>query len=322
MLAVDEVGCQRRDAAEVVAAGGEQDLDRRQVRRSLHGDLVVQDHPGQRDRVDQLGLGRLGRDRHRRAGVGAERLDDHLVHVPVRAVQIADRAQGLDALVAGLTDPDQDPRRERDAQLARLLGHLQAHRGALVRGAVVRHSLAAQTLAGRLEHQPEARVDRLEPRHLVLGQDAGVRVRNQAGVQRHPASVHEVVDRRGEAPGGELFAVAREHCLGAITQAEQRLDAADRARPLELGGDLRGRHRVRVRIFRRAAKGAVVADVAAQVGQRQEHLRRVGDPLAPAPVALRGRGCVHVAFSRALAAASRNAGRSPPPCTASAAPLT
>ena len=42
-------------------------------------------------------------------GLRAEVLDDHLLDVAVALVEVADREQRLDPLLARLADPDQDP---------------------------------------------------------------------------------------------------------------------------------------------------------------------------------------------------------------------
>ena len=68
---------------------------------------------------------------------------------PCARMQIADREQRLDALVARLADADQDAGGERHLQLAGEPDGLQPHGRMLVGRAVVRAALLAQPLAGR-----------------------------------------------------------------------------------------------------------------------------------------------------------------------------
>ena len=64
-------------------------------------------------------------------GLGAEILDDDFLDVAVRGVQVADRLQRVDPLVACLADADQDAGRERHLQLAGQTQGLQPTAGCL-----------------------------------------------------------------------------------------------------------------------------------------------------------------------------------------------
>ena len=75
---------------------------------------------------------RLRVPRHPCARLGAEVLDDHLLQVAVTLVHRTERLQRLDPLGARLADPDQDPARERDPQLAGERDRLQPARRHLV----------------------------------------------------------------------------------------------------------------------------------------------------------------------------------------------
>ncbi len=55
---------------------------------------------------------------HARARLRAEVLDDDLLDVPVLLAERTQREQRVDPLLARLADPDQDPARERDPELA------------------------------------------------------------------------------------------------------------------------------------------------------------------------------------------------------------
>ena len=81
----------------------------------------------------------------------------------VRGVQIADRLQRVDPLVAGLADADQDAGGERHLQLAGQTQGLQPHRRMLVGRAVVDAARLAEPLAGRLQHDALAGVTARRP---------------------------------------------------------------------------------------------------------------------------------------------------------------
>ena len=67
------------------------------------------------------------------ARVGDEVLEDHLLDVAVALVDLGQRLERGDPLLLGLADPDEDPARERDPQLAGRLDRLAAARaGCLV----------------------------------------------------------------------------------------------------------------------------------------------------------------------------------------------
>jgi hypothetical protein len=124
-----------------------------------------------------VGLGRRG---HRGAGRGAEVLHDDLLDVPVAPVKRSDREQALDPLAPCLPDADEDAGGERDAHSAGGVDHGDALLGPLVGRLVVRHARQAEPRTHALEHQAEARVDLPEARHLGLGEQPRVRVREQA----------------------------------------------------------------------------------------------------------------------------------------------
>ena len=116
---IDVVLGQRRDAAPVVDAGGEQQavIVGAQVGRRLDVHVAAhqpRDGDGAGD-LEALGLRARG---HRRRRLGAEVLDDDLLDVPVGAVQVANRGQAGDDLGARLADAEQDAGGERDRQLA------------------------------------------------------------------------------------------------------------------------------------------------------------------------------------------------------------
>jgi hypothetical protein len=91
---------------------------------------------------------------HPRARLGTEVLDDHLLDVAVARRQLPDRLQRFEPLEPRLADPDQDPGRERDRELAGELDRLQPPSRHLVRRAEVRHSALGQPVGRGLEHDP------------------------------------------------------------------------------------------------------------------------------------------------------------------------
>ena len=104
---------------------------------------------------------------HGGARLGQEVLDDHLLHVPVAGVALANGEQGVDALGARLADPDEDPGGERHAcKTGRFERRQTAGRG-LVGCAVMRSARLAQSFGERLDHHPLRRAHR--PEALELG---------------------------------------------------------------------------------------------------------------------------------------------------------
>ena len=229
-----------------------------------------------------------GRAPHRRARLGQEVLDDHLLHVAVAPVGGGDGEERLEPLDPGLADADQDPGGERHPGPARGLQRGQPSLGRLVGGAGVRAAGLAETGGQGLDHHPLRRRHRPEPHQLVLGERPGVGVGEQSGLGEHDAGRgDEVVDRRGVAPVGQPgggIGVAR---LGRLAQGEERLVAAELGAAPRDGEHLVelevGRHQVRGRL----GEGAVPALVATQHGERDEHLGGEGDPRPVGGVAAR-----------------------------------
>ena len=279
-LRVDVVDGDGRDAAPVVDPRLEQarELVVAQVRRRLDAPLGTEQHARGRARPEQLLERRLRRVGHARPGLGAEVLDDHLLHVPVALAELADREQRLDPLLARLADPDQDPGRERHARPAGGLDRLQPPRGQLVGRAEVRPAALREPLRERLEHHALRDAHLAQRPHVLLGHDPGVQVRQQAGLLEHePGTAGEVLERRLAAELPQLVARDAVAELRLVAEREERLvTAGGRAR----AGDRE--HLVLGQVRALAAAGrvrerAVVADVPAELRQRDEDLRREGD---------------------------------------------
>ena len=126
--------------------------------------------------------------------------------------------------------------------------------------------------------------DRLEPVHLLPRHHAGVQVREQSGLLEHPDRHRaDVGQRRVVALLVEPLPGLGPAVLGPVAEGEQRLQAAELRHP---DGRCRGSRRARGTARRwpcpRAGdpachERAVVAPVPAQPGDRDEHLRGVGD---------------------------------------------
>ena len=119
------------------------------------------------------------------------------------------------------------------------------------------------------------------PRDLGPAHHAGIDVRQQAGLVQHQrAHRAQIVDRRLVPERGQRLARGAVAQLRLVAEGEQRLGAA-RGRP----GARDRQHLVRRKIggppgARPLGERAVVADVAAQLGQRNEHFARVRDEAA------------------------------------------
>ena len=262
----------------------------REVGRSLHGDVQRHHEPRKRDRPEVIGERGLGRLRHPRAGLRAEVLHDHLLQVAVALVQVAQRDQRLDALAPRLSDADQDAARVRDRQAPGAVDRVQAHVGQLVGRAEVRPAALRQAPARRLEHDALRRADLAQGEQLVVVENARVGVREQARLTQHEAgAVRQVGRGRGEAEPVELVARRPVAQLGLVAEREQGLVA-----PRKPAGVGDREHLVLAQVAalsasRRARERAVVADVPAEVRERDEDLRRERDERA------------RRAFARALA---------------------
>ena len=173
------------------------DRDRRRPLRSLGV---------RRERQPRLpvALGDVGRDVGRLLAVVPavrdEVLEDDLLQVPVLGVHRGERLERRDAVLLGLADPHEDPRRERDPQLTRGADRRQAHLRVLRRGRLVRD----EVVADRLEHHPLRRRHLAQPREVLPAERAEVRVRQDPAFQRPFARPHDVGDEVLEAELGEL----------------------------------------------------------------------------------------------------------------------
>ncbi len=96
------------------------------------------------------------------------------------------------------------------------------------------------------------------------------------------AHAHEVLDRRLATERGQLLAGDAVAALRLVAEREQRLRAAGGGAGAGDVEHLVGRQVRALAAARRTRERAVVTDVPAQLRQRDEDLRRVGDERAPA----------------------------------------
>ena len=245
LLGVHVVGGERRHAAPVVDPRIQQPrllVGIGQVRRRLQVHPRSEDDARGRDGREELLVARLGRRVHRGPGLGPEVLDDHLLHVAVPAVQVADLEEALGALAEGLPDPDEDARRERDREPPRVLDRAEAHGGELVRRPEVRPAALGQARARGLEHHAHRCRHVTQARLLLVRHHPGVEVREQPRLLDHPDRDRpHVVERGPVAALVEPVAGGVVPVLGAVAQREERFLAAHRSTGIGDRHDLLGR---------------------------------------------------------------------------------
>src|SRR3984885_8027576 len=264
---------------------------RRQVGRRLDVHLSTQDKPRGGEAPKQVvkigfhGSGEL------RAVLGAEVLDDDFLNVPELPMQIADGEERLEALGARLADADENAGRERHAQLARQSQRFKTSLGLVVRRAIMHAAWFAEPRAERFQHDSLAGGDRTQAGELRAVHHAGICVRQQSGLAQHERAHRlEIVDcgsvpeRVEGLPGG---AVAH---LRLIAEREERLRAA--------GGRPGARYRDHLLCRKIGApscawplgESAVMTDVPAEMGERNEPLARVRKMTAMSLIAQTARG--------------------------------
>jgi len=155
-LGVDVIRGHRRDAAPVVDSGVEEEREVvvREVRRRLHMHVGAEHDPRDGDRPQLLLEGCIGVIGHPGPGLRAEVLDDHLAQVPLLVRERPQGEERVEPLLARLADPDQDPARERNRQLAREPHRLEAASRDLVGRRPVGTASSGEPLGCRLEHDP------------------------------------------------------------------------------------------------------------------------------------------------------------------------
>ena len=286
-LRVDEVGSHGRYAAPVVDAGIDEPRQHAgaQVGRRLDVHLRAQHQPRRGDRPEQVLQGGLGRAGHPGLRLGPEVLDDDFLDVAVLVVQVAHGKQGVDPFLAGLADPDQDARSEGHARFAREPQGLEPSLRHLVRATVVRLTLLVEPHGNALEHDAHGRSHRPQMLKVFSGHQPRVEVRQEARLEQDPlrrlpqVGKGGLVAQLGQAVTGGLVAQFR-----LVAEGEQRFLATGLGGKAGLAQHGVKRHVSRLALLRRLGEDAVVADVPAQVGQRQEDLAGVRNEVAVAAV--------------------------------------
>ena len=259
-----------RHATPVVDAGVEQNAEIvGQIGRRLQVDLGRQDDSRGGDRPEELVL-RAGRVvLHAGSWLGEEVLHDHFLHVTVTSVRVGDSHQGVDAISARFADTDQDPRRERDLELAGRFQSREATFGSLV-GCT---AMAREIVTQRLDHHPLARAHRSQSREIVAIECAGIGVGQQTGlVENESSHGHEVVDGRCVAVGIEPVAGDGVALFRCLTESEQRFVAPRLRSAFGDRENFVGREVRALEPGRRLGEGAVAARVTTQHRERNEHL--------------------------------------------------
>mmetsp|Transcript_17132 Transcript_17132/g.47802 ORF Transcript_17132/g.47802 Transcript_17132/m.47802 type:complete len:218 (-) Transcript_17132:1035-1688(-) len=182
LLRVDPVAGDWRNAAPVVDAGVQQGPPGGaaawcQVWRRLDIHRGPKNNPGDRHSPQELFLRRLGMVCHRGAWLGTEVLDDYLLYVTILPVQLAKSKQGIQALLPGLSDADEQATGEGHGGLPGSLYGGQPHSRVLVRAIVMREPLLHQPGRGTLQHQSLAGRDPPQISNILAAHHSRVDVR-------------------------------------------------------------------------------------------------------------------------------------------------
>jgi hypothetical protein len=178
-----------------------------------------------------------------------EVLKDHLLQM----VEAGERLERVDAVGFALADADQDPARERDAEVLGVLDRLQAKARILRRRGLVGCEVDAQAF----EHQSLGGGDLAQPGEAGLGEGTEVRVRQQPALERPLAAPGHVGDEVAEPQRLQLLADIRVIRRVVAGEDEQLLDAAARGM-VEQGFHLV--RRVQVRLMGRERAVLAMAD--------------------------------------------------------------
>ena len=285
-LRVDVVGSQGGDPAPVVCSGAHEECELGrvgEVRRHLHPHPGAQHQAGGGDRGDVLEKVGVGCRLHGSAGLGAEVLHDHLLHVTVAGMGVAQGDERLRPVAHGLADADEDAGGERDAGTPGILDHAQSHVGVFVGGSVVHlPGLFVEAAGGGFEHHAHGGGGGAERAELVGGHHTGVQVREHAGLGGDEVGdVGDVVEGGGEAVVVEPRACFRPALFGAVAEGEQGFLASECRALAHDREHLLVAHEHGLALLQELAGGvdedAVVASVATEGRERHEHLARVGD---------------------------------------------
>ena len=178
--------------------------------------------------------------------------------------------------------------------------------GVLVGRPEMRAAAIPQPLRGAFQHDPLRGRDLAQRIEISAGHHPGVQMRQQPGLaQYQPRHLGEVGQRRFVTEPRQSLAGRGVAQFGLVAQGEQSLVAAGRRTGAGDRQHLLGIEIDRLAGTRRVGEGAVMAHIAAQLGQRDKHLWRIRDEIAVADVAQSGRGRHQRAHLRGLAICQR-----------------
>ena len=194
-----------------------------------------------------------------------------------------DRMHGVGTLGEGLPNAHQEAGGERDGQAAGIGQGAHPDDRVLVRAAVVGLALDLEEPPRRgFQHHAHRRRHRLEPGKLGPAHHAGIEVRQQAGLLQHPdGHCPQVRQCRVVAAFVKPLPSLRPPRLRPIAEGEQCFLATEFGATGGEGDDLVGLEihapTASPQLARRGNECAVVAGIAAEMGEGNEHLARVGD---------------------------------------------
>ena len=278
---VHMVGSDRGDPAPVVDSRVDEGAEGAglQIGRRLHAHARTEDQARHRDAPAVLVEGRLGGLGHQGARLGPEVLNDDLLDMVVLFVHGANCEQRLDPFTPRLADADEDAGGEGHRRLACRAQGLDASLRPLVGRAEVGATLLAEALGEGLHHDPRRDRHAAEALEIARAHQPGVQVGQESGALEHqPGHRLQVGEGGVAAEVGECVAGGAIAVLGAVAQGEQGFLAP------RLGTLLRDlQHLLREEIgciepARGLREGAVVAHVAAEPGEGDEHLARIAHP--------------------------------------------
>ncbi len=208
----------------------------------------------------------------------SEVLHDHFLNVPILLVQCTNREQGIESLLEGLTNPDQDSGRKCHGKFSRFLDRAQAQCRNFVGSFEMRQAFAHQPGTDCFEHQTHADVRFPEALQRRAIHHAGIRMRQQTrAFQHHFGHRRCVIQRARKALPPQKLARFGKNTFRLIAQAKKRLFATGCAALFSNREDLIRCHEMRAGLAGILAEGAVAAVIAAQRGQGNENFFGEGD---------------------------------------------
>jgi len=203
-------------------------------------------------------------------------------------VELTQGQQGFDAFAAGFANANQDAGGKGDFCLSRQGDGFEAHDRVLVWRAVVGHALFAQAAGSGFEHDAHGGGHRAQKGDFLGRHIAGIDVGQEARFIKYGFGyVGDVFEGAGKTQLGQCRTGGVVAQFGFFTEGKQRLLAA-LARAL--AGNIQHLFNTHIRLFdfaRGLGEGAVVAHIAAQMGEGNKHLAGIGNSIAMGAIAQR-----------------------------------